>query len=436
MSRTSERRRSAPPTDPYLQMIAGMSFRSNAAPRRDRSRSRSPKVKREPPAPAAVAPVVEMSPPVHPAPMAPPKEEDLWQDIGDLTVYNVHFDEPVDDDYIFNQKHLTDGRFYSSDEHPLALPAPEPVQPPEPVAVPDADQAAMDACLLDFAQKIRPPQFMSESEFLHMHGHLTSDADAAMEPGEVPAKAAGQHRPLGSVLFMNRLPKEMKTCPCRCNTRNPCSDVSITDLLNKFVQIGYLRDGEPLQLLLPGADQYVDRLDKMPQSVGHFRIMGGAFAFVDAASGEAHCCAVMWAFMSYLTLCADDKLLDIDKAAKQIREQLKLRSHALRFVRVQALNVTLWQMASSYRHDLGKWLNVQPADGARGRTPLKVPPADVKFKTRDELRVFFSSVCDTRFDPTSLWMAMLQRRIRELNRVIEGYREQVAVLTRTGTQTV
>ena len=472
MSRQRDRRPIVPPTNTYARLIANITFRSNAAPRRSRSRSRSPghALKEEPrpkhsadielpptkeephqPAPPPPPPVDDERPLISdappspgPAPPAPPPaapvhtNSDPWNDLGDLQVLNLTGPAGAhdDDEFIFRDRTFNYGHFdpnLPALTAPLFVappPLPAPPPPTHAPAPPPATNPALVDSFVQFAREMRPPALWSESEFLHMHGHMPEDADAARLPGEAPATAAGQHRPLGSVMFMNKLPAELRTCPCHCNTRNPCSDMAVADLLRQFMRIDYLRDGEPLHLMLPNSDLYAAKGSETEDRgfLGHFRVHGDAFTFVDAGTGELHCCATMWAYVSYLAMVWESEMTDTVNEAKRIRSQLMLRSNTLRFVRVQDLNLTLWQIGASYRHDLGTWVASRPHDATRARVPLKDPPPEVRFKTRDELRAFFASVANIEYPELNIWMTAQARRIRMQRQIIEGYRQQIAHL--------
>jgi hypothetical protein len=315
----------------------------------------------------------------------------------------------------------------------MPIPAlPPPPQPPQPPAQPNKVPTA-------WVEEMRPRDFLSESEFMYMHGHADPLAARLRLPDETVSTAAGQHRPPGTVMFMNQLPESLRQCPCHCSIRNPSGDMSVTQQLREFVRLGYLQNGEPLQLMLPGADTVGDRWRAPLAVVGEFRIRSdGTFEFVDAACDESHCCPTAWAYATFVMLCAENYIPDTEATARQMRAQLQLRSHAMRLVRVQALGATLWQIGTSYRHDMGMAVaaaNASPEPGGKpaGRSKLqfKAPSSTIRFRTRDELRDLFAP-CNAavRFNETNMWMHAQTRRIRHCMQVIEGLQATVDRLRR------
>jgi hypothetical protein len=411
----------AAPKDAYAHVIATVTLRSNARRRRQShpARAKAQEVKKDarPASPANPAPVP--APPAAPAPAAPAADE--WDGMYDINLYHpaggpLHFDS------IFDDPSFDYGRYHV--DHPPLLPEPPPPAAPPPIV------PAGDAELVAFAEKARPKSFWSESEFLYMHGHLNEAAEAARVPGEDPARAAGQHRPLGSVMFINKLPEALKTCPCRCSTRNPSSDMSISEQLRQFVRSGYLVDGEMLQMMLPGSDAFVDRWRAVPRPLGRFRILAdGTYAFYDESTGDLHCCPTSWAFCSYMLLCANPIMPTIPIASELMQSQLMLKSHAFRFIYVQQMGVSLYQLSTSYRHDLGMFINARQSESGRARVPLRDPPPGATHKTREQVRLLFAEVNKVAFPEDNAWMAAQNVRINELMVINEGYRKRLEHLS-------
>jgi hypothetical protein len=298
------------------------------------------------------------------------------------------------------------------------------------------------ASLVAFAEAARPgDDAISESAYLFFHGHCDDEARAALLPGEAPQRVAAQHRPAGSVVAINKLPPEMRTCPCNCSTRNASGEMDQRLQLAEFVRLGWLTDGEPLLLVLPCTTNPLHG-PRAPVVTGHFFHVGvgcphphapgnaggagDAFRFVDAATGEAHCCPAAWAYAASVMLCSDGVITDTTEAAHQVRVQLQLSSHATKLVVVQTLNVTLWQMSTAYRHAKG----MARAAGSAARIQMRAPDTTTQFETRDALAERFRDTNTVRFETTNLWMAAQVRRIRRYAAIIEGMRHTIAALRR------
>ena len=120
---------------------------------------------------------------------------------------------------------------------------------------------------------------------------------------------------------------------------------------------------------------------------------------------------------------------------EHVREQIKVKSNCFRFVVVQELNVTLFQMAANYRHDIGMTDNNNDDDaassvgGRRGKTPRrnKIECSDnVVFKTRQQLSDFFKPVNISPYPELNLWMQAQNHRIMHLENLIQGYKAALA----------
>jgi hypothetical protein len=124
---------------------------------------------------------------------------------------------------------------------------------------------------------------------------------------------------------------------------------------------------------------------------------------------------------TFLQLVAEGLIPDIDTAAMQIKEQVKLKSNVYRFICVQDINVSLFQMALNYRHDIGVHQAAHVADGEKLRVPIKnANNSLIRFKTREELSLFFAPKAHPIWPENSLWMQAQTRRIIELEQKVQG----------------
>jgi len=295
----------------------------------------------------------------------------------------------------------------------------------------------------DLSRKMRPfdydtlPYDISPCEIpLHQQQQEQQQREIQAQQEEVPLSNRTQSRVIGSTTVLNKLPAEMKTCPCKCTTRNISTEQDLHTLLSIFIEHDWLRDGEYLQLFIPSYAQIGTK--HSPAVIGTFRINRDrdghdTYWFIDSSTQEAHCCPVSWFYMTYLNLCASGLIPDINTVADLVREQMKVKSNCFRFVVVQETNVTLYQMAANYRHDIGTQRHepmVNDDENRRVRIVAKKKRDDanagIVFKTREQLRLFFAQVNTIPAYPQlNLWMQAQNARISHLEQLVEGYRARL-----------
>lgn len=291
------------------------------------------------------------------------------------------------------------------------------------------DNAHLVGQFIDFVSNMRPQVNDIVNDIAHCRTYKEKERE------KMPQHS--QSRVIGSVTMLNKLPDEMKSCPCNCSTRNISSEKDPHTLLGLFVERDWLRDNERLQLFIPSYTQIDCR--HAPAVIGTFKTNNGNYKFVDASSLEEHCCPVSWFYSTFLLLCATGKIPDVATVGEHVREQIKVKSNCFRFVVVQELNVTLFQMAANYRHDIGmtdKNINnnndddaISSVGGRRGKNPRrnKIECSDnVVFKTRQQLSDFFKPVNIPPYPELNLWMQAQNHRIMHLENLIQGYKAALA----------
>lgn len=289
--------------------------------------------------------------------------------------------------------------------------------------------------LIRFAQHLvlDPAEMVSDGDFPHCGGGGGPDIPTGRPLADAVTRSPTQHRPNGSVILINKMPPQMRDCPCKCTLRNPaCGELDQYTLLCIFYEKGWILDNDPLHLFIPGFSPQVNTKTS-PAVIGTLRVTqtphGPVFRFHDSGTARDHCCPVSWFYFTFLDLCADAKIADIPAVALQVKEQMKLRSNCFRFVSVQALNVTLYCMAANYRHDIGMHQMKLTAGSAPAkiRIPFKSPP-DVKFKSRQELKDFFATANLPQIPENTLWSQAQNRRIAALEQTVRGQTAQIATL--------
>lgn len=285
------------------------------------------------------------------------------------------------------------------------------------------------------AMRISPDQIMEEREFLHCNKDNAYDDKIATRKENnsfVNNEKIVQHRPIGSITSKKYLPDELRTCPCDCAKRNPSSEIDLQGMLDAMVKREYMRNGELLQLLLPPLIKNAV-VKQIPPVLGVFIIETKEnsvdYWFKDMGSGDKHCCPIAWFYFTFVAMAGEGLVSDVFDMADIVKVQMNLRNNCANFVSVMDLNLNLYQLMKSYRHDIGMYRTGAGKDPSRTRIALKNADDDnIPFKTRDEVRAFF---CDYALDPwpeKTLWQDAQTRRIRLYEQQLEGYISRVRCL--------
>lgn len=278
------------------------------------------------------------------------------------------------------------------------------------------------------AMRIAPDQIMNDTDFIHCNKDNEYDEKMATRKENnalVNNDKIVQHRPIGSVTSKKYLPDELRTCPCDCAKRNPSSEIDLQGMLDAMVKRDYMRNGELLQLLLPPLIKNAV-VKQVPPVIGIFEIetknKSVEYWFKDLGSGEKHCCPIAWYYFTFVSLAGEGLISDLADMAEIIKVQMNLRNNCANFVSIKELNLSLYQLMKSYRHDIGMYRMGSGKDATRTRIALKNADDDkIPFKTREELKAFFADYTLEAWPDKTLWQDAQTRRIRLYEQQTEGY---------------
>jgi hypothetical protein len=242
------------------------------------------------------------------------------------------------------------------------------------------------------------------------------------------AKNNVKSRPNGSYKLW--IPPELASCYCKCGSRNVRSNapniMASAGGLVAFLLPGWLHHDELVVLDLPIGTPVLGII-----KVDAFGTSDDAHTvhILDVGSQELFCCTTMWVYATYLEMYSRGLIVDTDTMVTQIRDQIRLKTPCLRWIRSLRMNVNLHQLAIVLRHCLGVHAKSQKKSKSNR---VHISPAhlsEVSFYTCDQVTALFANSGACTWPADKLWQKGSVARIHTLEGEVRALRMALMRIT-------